>query len=172
MGVEGEVNLGQLAREQLGASQVFLVGFTTYTGTVTAASHWDGPAQRKRVRPALAGSVEALFHAVGIPRFLLLFGAGETVSAKSASADSQENSGTASRLSISAALREAGPMLYRAIGVIYKPATERTSHFLNVMLPDAYDAIIHIDETRAVEPLRRLAAEWQGDEEETYPSGL
>ena len=70
MGERGELNVGQLARELHGAGAV-LVGFTTYTGTVTAASEWDGPAHRKHVRPALAGSYERLFHDAQIPRFLL-----------------------------------------------------------------------------------------------------
>ena len=63
MGVRGEWNVGQLVREQYGRDAV-LVGCTTYDGTVTAASNWDAPAERKRVRPALPGSYEALFHDV------------------------------------------------------------------------------------------------------------
>src|SRR5437763_8560336 len=70
MGRRGELNVGQLVRERHGREAV-LVGFSTYTGTVTAASDWGAPAERKRVRPGLPGSCEALFHAVGIPRFLL-----------------------------------------------------------------------------------------------------
>ena len=61
----GELNVGQLVRERYGRDAV-LVGFTTHHGTVTAASDWDGPAERKRVRPALPGSYEALFHDVGL----------------------------------------------------------------------------------------------------------
>ena len=70
MGSRGELNLGQLVRQAHGRDAV-LVGFTTHAGTVTAASNWDEPPERKRVRPALAGSYEALFHDVGLPRFLL-----------------------------------------------------------------------------------------------------
>ena len=73
MGEGGEVNVGQLVRERFG-TDVVNVGFTTYTGTVTAASDWDAPAERKRVRPALPGSYEALFHEIGPPRFLLGLG--------------------------------------------------------------------------------------------------
>src|SRR6266511_344768 len=72
MGERGEWNIGQLLREKHGR-EVFSVGFTTDTGTVTAASEWDGPAERKRVRPALPGSYEAVFHALDLPRFLLPF---------------------------------------------------------------------------------------------------
>src|SRR6266536_1796661 len=70
LGESGEWNVGQLARERHGSDAV-LVGFITYAGTVTAASDWDQPAQRKRVRPALPGSVEALFLEVTVPDFLL-----------------------------------------------------------------------------------------------------
>src|SRR5436190_11126194 len=66
----GELNVGQLVRERYG-SEAFLIGFTTYKGTVTAASDWDGPAERKRVRPALEESYEAAFHGADLPRFLL-----------------------------------------------------------------------------------------------------
>src|SRR2546425_2504321 len=69
MGEMGEWNVGQLARERY-RDDAALVGFTTYTGTVTAASNWGGPAERKRVRPALPGSYEALFHEVGTRDFL------------------------------------------------------------------------------------------------------
>ena len=71
MGEGGELNLGQLVRQKYGP-QAFLVGFTTHTGTVTAASNWEEQAQRKRVRPSMAGSYERLFHDVGMDRFLLL----------------------------------------------------------------------------------------------------
>ena len=70
MGESGELNVGQSIRERYGREAV-LIGFSTYRGTVTAASDWDGPMERKAVQPALADSYEALFHEVGIPRFLL-----------------------------------------------------------------------------------------------------
>ncbi len=69
-GASGEWNIGQLVRQKHGIDSS-LVGFTTYTGTVTAASNWDAPAERKRVRPGLEGSYEALFHATGVPAFLV-----------------------------------------------------------------------------------------------------
>jgi erythromycin esterase-like protein len=146
MGGQGELNLGQLVRERYGKEAV-LVGFSTYKGTVTAASEWDGPAERKHVRPALPESYESLFHKTGIPNFLLLL----------------EESGEAASL-----LRE--PRLERAIGVIYLPRSERASHYFHARLPDQFDAILHFDETRAVEPLEH-AAEWEtGEVPETYPS--
>ena len=148
MGKEGEWNVGQLARERYGHEAV-LVGLTTYHGTVTAASNWDAPAERKRVRPALGGSFESIFHDARIPRFLLTL---------------RNDRHTAE------ALRE--PMLERAIGVIYHPETERQSHYFRARLSDQFDAVIHFDETRAVEPLERTA-EWEaGEVPETFPTGI
>jgi erythromycin esterase-like protein len=147
MGQGGEWNVGQLIRERYGAESL-LVGFTTYDGTVTAASNWHGPAERKLVRPALPGSYEALFHETGLQRFFLPLG--------------RENS--------IPDLRE--PRLERAIGVIYLPETERVSHYFHACLPDQFDALLHIDRTRAVEPLER-SAEWErGEVPETFPSGV
>jgi erythromycin esterase-like protein/predicted phosphoribosyltransferase len=148
MGHSGELNVGQLVRQHFGAAAVN-IGFTTHTGTVTAASDWDGPPERKHVRPSLSGSYERLLHDTGIRRFLL-------------------------PLSRNAELRHAlaGPHLERAIGVLYVPRTERQSHYFHATLPDQFDFVIHIDETRAVEPLERSAGWEVGEMAETYPSGL
>ncbi len=70
MGARGELNVGQLARQRYGRECV-LVGFTTFDGTVTAATDWGGSAERKRVRPARANSHEALLHGCGVSRFWL-----------------------------------------------------------------------------------------------------
>jgi erythromycin esterase-like protein len=148
MGHRGELNLGQLVRQRYG-KRVKLVGFTTYTGTVTAASGWDNPAERKHIRPALPGSYEELFHKTGIANFLLRLGKREEATS---------------------ALRE--PRLERAIGVIYLPQSERASHYFHAQLPDQFDVILHYDETRAVEPLERTAAWEAGEVPETYPSML
>jgi erythromycin esterase-like protein len=147
MGAHGEWNVGQLARERFGGDAV-LVGFTTYTGTVTAASDWDEPAERKRVRPALAGSYEALFHETGIPRFLL----------------------TLRDADVRRAL--AGPLLERAIGVIYLPRSERSSHYFHARLPEQFDVVFHYDHTRAVEPLEKTAGWVSGEPPETFPEGI
>ena len=151
MGHRGELNVGQLVRERHGSSAL-LIGFSTYTGTVTAASDWDAPAERKRVRPALNDSYEALFHEVGIPRFQI----------------SLHKKGP-----MASALNE--PRLERAIGVIYRPETERQSHYFYSRLADQFDALLHFDDTRAVEPLERTP-EWRtedvGEAAETFPSGL
>jgi erythromycin esterase-like protein len=148
MGEAGEWNVGQLVRERHGR-EAALVGFTTHRGTVTAASEWDGSAERKRVRPALPESYEALFHDVGVPRFLLLL--------------SEEGKARA-------ALDE--PRLERAIGVIYLPETERVSHYFTARLPAQFDAVLHFDETRAVEPLERAAEQPSEEVPETFPSAL
>jgi len=149
MSTDGELNVGQLMRERYG-SEVVLIGFSTYTGTVTAASDWDAPYERKRVRPALPGSYEALFHEAGFSRFLLNL------------TDGKSKQG----------LQE--PRLERAIGVIYLPRSERISHYLNAHLPNQFDAIIHLDETHAVEPLDRtpLWEKGEGEAPETFPSNL
>jgi erythromycin esterase-like protein len=148
MGQRGELNLGQLVRQRYG-EEVMLVGFTTHTGTVTAASGWDSPAERKHVLPSLPGSYEALFHQTGIPNFLLRLGKREEATA---------------------ALRE--PRLERAIGVIYLPQSERVSHYFHAQLPDQFDVVLHYDQTRAVEPLERTAKWETGEVQETYPSTL
>jgi erythromycin esterase-like protein len=144
MGDSGEWNVGQLTRERFG-EEAFLVGFTTYTGTVTAASDWEKPAERKRVRPGMPGSWEALFHGLGTPNFLVPL---------------RQISG----------LRELRPE--RAIGVIYRPQSERVSHYFEARLSAQFDALIHFDETRALEPLDRTAGWESGESPETYPSGF
>src|SRR5437773_1203666 len=117
MGDIGELNLGQLVRQTHG-DQAFLVGFTTHTGTVSAAGDWDEPAQRKRVRPSIAGSYERLLHDTGMSRFLLLLREGPARQA----------------------LRDA--RLERAIGVIYRPESERLSHYFRARLSDQFDAVL------------------------------
>jgi len=141
----GELNVGQLVRERHGENAV-LVGFTTYTGTVTAASDWDGPTERKGVRPALSESYEALFHETGTPSFLLNLRGANWLSGV---LDPQR--------------------LERAIGVIYLPESERVSHYFYARLAEQFDAVIHLDQTRAVEPLERTSQWETGDVPETFP---
>jgi erythromycin esterase-like protein len=148
MSASGELNVGQLARQAYGREAVS-AGFTTWAGTVTAASDWDLPAERKRVRPALEGSHEALFHEAGRGNFLLALRDDEA---------------------LAAALAE--PRLQRAIGVVYRPETERTSHYFHAHLPRQFDAVLHYDVTRAVEPLERTGTWDRGEPPETFPSAL
>lgn len=146
MGERGEWNVGQLLREQAGASNVLLVGFTTYTGHVTAAQDWDAPAEHRWVRPAHPDSVEHLFYRTGLDRFYL-----------------------AMQPDISEVLRPA--LLERAIGVIYRPETEMASHYFQASVGDQFDALFHLDETSALEPLD-IPSQWQVREmPDTFPFG-
>jgi erythromycin esterase-like protein len=148
MSERGEWNVGQLARARL-AGGVYNIGFSTYAGTVTAAQDWGEMAERRRVRPGLSGSYEELFHATGAPRFWL---------------DLRE-ANAATKV-----LRK--ERLQRAIGVIYRPETERWSHYFEARLPEQFDAMIHLDETQALEPLERTS-EWdEGELPETFPAGV
>lgn len=143
----GEWNVGQLAREKYGAD-AFLIGFSTYTGTVTAASDWDAPAERKTVRPALAGSYEELFYRVDSPAFYV------TLRDKAGLVELNER------------------RLQRAIGVIYRPETEHQSHYFHTRLAQQFDAMIHFDVTRAVEPLEKNAIWEKGEFPDLYPTGM
>jgi erythromycin esterase-like protein len=143
----GEWNVGQLIREQFPEETVSL-GFTTFTGTVTATSNWDEPAQLKRVREGLNNSYERLFHQAGAGDFFLDLRGPE----------------------ITEAFR--GGLLERAIGVIYRPGTERVSHYFKADLPRQFDGIIHFDTTRAVEPLDKVASWQHTDAPETFPEGI
>jgi erythromycin esterase-like protein len=147
MGARGELNVGQLARQRYG-SQSFLIGATTYHGEVTAASEWGGRYERKRVRPALPFSYEAMLHRVGSEAFWL-------------STREEE---------VNDALRP--PRLERAIGVIYRPETERQSHYFDAVLSKQFDAVVHYDRTRALVPLERTPHWDRGEPPETYPTGL
>ena len=141
MGELGQLNVGQLMRERHG-SDAFSVGFTTYTGTVTAASDWGGPAERKHVRPALPDSWEDVLHRQGLPAFLI---------------DARELEGSG---------------LERAIGVVYRPETELWSHYVHARLGEQFDAVIHVDETHAVEPLERSGGWERGELPDVYPWGV
>ncbi len=132
MSEQGEINIGQLIKEQYGTSAVS-IGFTTYTGTVTAASGWDMPTECKTVVPAMPSSYEDIFHHVAHRNFLLKLHHG----------------------SLAEHLLHT-PRLQRAIGVIYKPETERESHYFFTRLPYQFDAIIHFDKTHALRPLAKI----------------
>lgn len=147
MGQRGEWNVGQLIRERYG-DRAALIGFTTYHGTVSAASDWDEPVELKKVRPGLEGSYEALFHEAPVSMFFLPLGGGE----------------------VRDALMK--PLLERAIGVIYRPDTERGSHYFHARLPAQFDAVLHFDHTAALRPLDHTAQWTALDLPETYPTGV
>ena len=145
---DGQLTLGQLVRERYG-DESRLIGLSTYAGTVTAASEWGSVAERKVVRPALNGSIEELLHETGRNAFLV-----------------------SAHISPEAAEALSVVRLGRAIGVIYRPETERQSHYFHVRPADQFDAMIHIDSTRALEPLEPTSRWIAGETPETYPSGL
>jgi erythromycin esterase-like protein len=149
MGDDGQLTLGQIARQRH-PGEVALVGFTTYDGTVIAANDWEEPAERMRVRAALPGSWEELLHEAGMPRFFL------------------------TAPDMNRVIGEHAERLQRAIGVVYRPETERRSHYLHARLADEFDLVIHIDTTRGVEPLDTIESGHTPAHElpETFPTGV
>lgn len=147
MAARGEHNLGQLCRKEFG-HQAYLVGFGTHSGTVAAASDWDGPMEIKTVRPALPDSYEQLCHATGLARFML---------------------GLRSRGDLCGQTGLGKERLERAIGVIYRPETEMASHYFRASLPQQFDEYIWFDNTRAVTPLETTEIKGLPD---TYPFGV
>lgn len=148
MGItRGELNLGQLCREAWGEAAV-PIGFGTHSGTVAAASEWNAPVEIKTVRPSRPDSHEALCHDIGCPRFLLPMGRALAPSVQQALSQRR---------------------LERYIGVIYRPDTERWSHYSESSLAKEYDAFVWFDETHAVTPLSTSVGT---GEDETYPFGL
>lgn len=143
----GELNIGQLCRERFG-DDVYLIGFGTHSGTVAAASDWDEPMEIKTLRPALADSYERLCHATGHAGFLLPLGQG---------ADPEVRHGLSKT------------RLGRAIGVIYRPETERASHYSEAQLPRQFDEYIWVDHSSAVTTLDSRELKGMPD---TYPFGL
>ena len=147
MAARGEHNIGQLCRKEFG-DQAYLIGFGTHSGTVAAASDWDGPMEVKQVRPSLANSYEQVCHATGLARFMLgLRGRGELCGAK----------------------RLGKERLERAIGVIYRPETELASHYFRANLPQQFDEYVWFDDTHAVTPLDTAEIKGLPD---TYPFGV
>jgi protein-L-isoaspartate(D-aspartate) O-methyltransferase len=150
MSARGEHNVGQLCRQQWGEA-VYVVGFGTDHGTVAAAHNWDEPMEVMRVVPGRVGSFERLFHESALPAFCL---------------------------PITRARRKAVPselsreLLERAIGVVYRPATELASHYFYARLAQQFDELIWFDETSAVRPLGEISARAQMDLPDTYPFGL
>ncbi|KTD17056.1 erythromycin esterase family protein [Legionella jordanis] len=129
MADQGEINIGQLVREQHN-HHAYAIGFSTYSGTVTAASEWGAAAECKTINPGLEGSYEELFHELQYKNFFL---------------NLINNPKLEHFLKI--------PRLQRAIGVIYRPDAERHSHYFFTHLSYQFDSIIHFDKTTALEPL-------------------
>jgi erythromycin esterase-like protein len=147
---QGELNVGQLTRERH-SGETYLLGFTTYGGTVMAASEWGAAGEAKRVRPALAESYEALLHNAGA----------ETAGLDAFFLDLRDESEVMREL--------AAPRLERAIGVVYRPETERASHYFRARLPEQFDGLLHFDHTHAVDPLGPPAERGMDEVPETFP---
>ena len=147
MSARGELNIGHLCRKEFGDSS-YSIGFGTHTGTVAAASDWDGPMEIKTVRPSLEQSYERLCHETEVPSFMI---------------------GLRDRLPSRIHEALVKPRLERAIGVIYRPDTELASHYFQAVLPQQFDEYVWFNETRAVTPFE--AAELEGLPD-TYPFGL
>ena len=148
MGRRGEFNIGQLVREKYG-DRALNIGFSTSRGKVTAATDWDGPAEAKTIRDPLPDSYEDVFSQLEKKRFFF---------------DLRASSEAVGLLS--------EERLQRAIGVIYRPETERVSHYFYSSLPLQFDFMIHVDETTAVQPLPSFVHGRAGEMDETYPSGF
>lgn len=146
MGLRGEINIGQLCREAYGEEAV-LIGFGTDRGTVTAASDWGGPTETMEVRPSLPDSWGALMREAGAERFFL------------------DLRGAPDPLDEALTL----PRPERFIGVIYRPGTERVSHYVEAALSRQFDGYVWFEETRAVEPLPAVELEAMP---QTYPFAL
>ncbi len=149
MSARGELNVGQLCRENFG-EESYIVGFSTDHGTVAAASDWGGEMQRMQVRPAHPDSYERLFHESEVPAFLL-------------------HLREPRRAAVRDELRP--PRLERAIGVIYRPETELASHYLQAVLPAQFDELVWFDETASVSPLEPSPSHGV-ESPDTYPFGL
>jgi erythromycin esterase len=149
MVTQGQVNIGGLAREKYGNSQVQLVGFSTYEGKTTASRAWNGPTLSTTVPPAMLGSYEAVFHQVAkrsrMDNFILPL------------RDKSEE----------ALARVLG---HRAIGVVYNPLTERYGNYVPTSLSNRYDAMIFLDHTHALTALPQKFN--RKDIPETWPQGL
>ncbi|GAQ77705.1 hypothetical protein KFL_000020660 [Klebsormidium nitens] len=140
-----ELNVGQLVREHY-KEKAFNIGFSTYTGTVTAAYDWGEPAHCMKVNQGMAGSFERLFHKVSPSRFLL---------------------------DVSNHVPKHLELLERAIGVIYRADTERFSHYFQARVAQQFNRVIHLDWTRALEPLE-WGEKWtmpKDEPPETFPFG-
>ncbi|CAF1658853.1 unnamed protein product [Adineta ricciae] len=155
-----EVNIGQLVRERFGLGKTFNIGFTTYTGTVTAADSWDMDPDFKRVRPSLPESVEYLLHdaltrdstLMNDGQYFLLF----------------RSNNPSVQISKDLHTELHRKRLERAIGVIYRPRTERQSHYLEANLSTQFDCVIHVGITRALRPLEIHSA-WSQAEKDHVP---
>ena len=150
MGWKGQFNIGQLCRSAFGRD-VVLIGMSTDRGQVAAADDWDGEMHIKDIRPSRPDSWEHQFLKAGVPASLT---------------DWRDPQRTALRRVLSK------PLLERAIGVIYRPETERGSHYFEAMLVEQFDAMIWIEQTQPVTALPLPKSQTLDPEDETFPFGV
>jgi erythromycin esterase-like protein len=150
-GARGELNVGQLCREAFGTGAA-LLGFGTHAGTVAAASDWDAPMEVMQVKPSRPDSIERSFHEAGTACGLL---------------DLRDDAEGVERRRAREALLP--PRLERYIGVVYRPDTERWSHYAASSLAQQYDGWTWFDQTRAITALADGHADGLP---ETWPSGM
>ena len=150
----GEINLGQLCRENFGRENVALLGCGTHSGTVAAAHEWDDDLEIMNVRPSRPDSWENLAHEAGVRRFVLELREGR--------ADPE----------LRDAISRERQRLERFIGVIYRPETERMSHYSTAALAEQFDGYIWFDETEAVQALDTIQPRTPLGLAETYPFAL
>ena len=147
MAEDGMVNVGQLVREQHPESDVVLVGFGSYQGSVIAGREWEAPMERMRVPAARSGSWEDVLHQAGDGDRLLI------LDAVRKDPDWLEERG------------------HRAIGVVYRPQFESYGNYVPTTLPRRYDAFLFCHHSQALRPLRELEIHTP-DLPETYPTGM
>lgn len=147
MHARGEINVGQLARERHGRDDVVLIGFSSYKGTVIAGKSWDAPIEVMTLPPARRGSWEDVLHRVKVPHSLYIF------SPNKQNDELNEIRG------------------HRAVGVVYQPQYEHLGNYVPSVLPQRYDALIFLDETKALKPLK-VAAQYEREPSDTYPFAL
>ncbi len=134
--VRDGLSLGQLCREKWGRAAT-LIGLDTHSGTMACASEWDAPMEIMKLAPALPESHESLAHATRSPRYLLDLRPGKHEDLRAQLSD---------------------PRLERFIGAVYRPDSERWSHYAEARLPKQFDAHVWFDETRALTPVSTPAA--------------
>ncbi|KAF4944747.1 hypothetical protein FGADI_12467 [Fusarium gaditjirri] len=147
----GELNIGQLCKETYGA-KALNIGTGTNTGTVAAAERWGGDMQVMGIRPGLPDSYEELMHATGIKNFVL--------DLRKKNCDARLRKALSER------------RLERFIGVLYKPATEKASHYSSAILAEQFDGFIWFDESRHVGTLEVHQPKSPLEYHETWPFGL
>ena len=145
MGDAGELNIGQLCKDKFGHDAVS-IGFSTARGAVLAADDWGEEPRVMNINAPLSGSWERVFADAGLARSL-----------------------TAWRDDPDLAAELDQPRPERAIGVIYRPQSERVSHYFNARLSHQFDAMTWFGETHPVTPLPGRPSEGAPD---IYPFGV